>query len=59
MKIIALKFQFSAVLATCICMPYIMSILMAIATTVITEGTVDVGFPAVLGAGVWVLGCRH
>ena len=32
---------------------------MAIATTVIAEGTVDVGFPAVLGTGVWALGCRH
>ena len=42
MKIITIKVQFSAVLA--ICMPYIVSIVMAIATTVIAEGTVDAGF---------------
>ena len=50
MKIITIKFQFSAVLA--IRMPYIVSIVIAIATTVIR-------FPAVLGTGVWALGCRH
>ena len=37
-------------------MPYIVSIFMA---TVITEGTVDVGFPAVLDTELWELGCRH
>ena len=41
-----IKFHFSALLA--IHLTNLMSIFMAIATTVITEGTVDVGFPAVL-----------